>query len=151
MPELAQSVKAELGMPVTLLDPFAGMGTAPSLAQAMPPRAARFTPLLGTLQAELRGTAHAIDFLNPRRRPPPVNRRKLWISLAAAAATLVVAYFVWGQIAHYYLAAEVDAKKHRYDELKTAVDNSKRRSARRSSRSRNGPIRKRFGSMSFTG
>ena len=106
--QLAESVKAELGLPVTLLDPFDGLGVAPSLLAAMPPHAERFAPLLGMLQAELRGTGHAVDFLHPRRRPEPVSRRKLWISLGVAAAVLVASYFVYSRVTLYLLGAEVD-------------------------------------------
>lgn len=106
--QLAESVQHELGLPVTLLDPFDELGVAPPLLAAMPPHAERFAPLLGMLQAELRGTGHAIDFLHPRRRPEPVSRRKLWISLGAAAAVLVAGYFIYAQMSHYFLGAEVD-------------------------------------------
>ncbi len=106
--QLAESVKAELGLPIALLDPFSGLSLAPSLSAAMPPHADRFAPLLGMLQAELRGTGHAIDFLNPRRRPPPVNRRKLWISFGATAAALLLGYLAVTRVSHYLLAAKVD-------------------------------------------
>jgi Tfp pilus assembly PilM family ATPase len=115
--QLADCVKTELGVPVTLLDPFAGLTTAPSLARAMPAHSARYAPLLGMLQTELRGTRHPIDFLNPRRRPPPVNRRKLWISLGAAAAVLLLAYLIYGRVEHYWLASEVAEMKTRSNAL----------------------------------
>ena len=115
--QLAESVKTESGLPVALVNPFAGLGTAPSLS--MPAHADRYAPLLGMLQAELRNTRHAIDFINPRRRPPPVSRRNLWISLGAAAAVLVIAYIIWGRIDHYLLASDV---KDLSDQVKTIQD-----------------------------
>ena len=96
--QLAESVKTESGLPVTLLDPFAGLTTSPALSASMPAHVERYAPLLGMLQAELRNTRHAIDFINPRRRPPPVSRRNLWISLGAAAAALVIIYIIWGRV-----------------------------------------------------
>jgi hypothetical protein len=90
------------------MDPFDDLALAPAVLRAMPPHSDRFAPLLGMLQAELRGSGHAIDFLHPRRRPEPVNRRKLWISLAAAAAALLLIYIIYGHVEHAMLAAEVD-------------------------------------------
>jgi Tfp pilus assembly PilM family ATPase len=125
--QLAQSVQAELGLPVTLLDPFEGMSVAPPVLATLPPHADRFAPLLGMLQAELRGTAHAIDFLHPRRKPEPVNRRKLWISLAAAAAVLVVAYFIYSQVTHILLAADVARMKKQATDKETALQEAKKK------------------------
>ena len=125
--QLAESIKAELGLPVALLDPFDGLGVAPSLLAAMPPHAERFAPLLGMLQAELRGTGHAIDFLHPRRRPAPVNRRKLWISLGAAAAVLVVVYFAYARVAHYLLGAKVDDMEARSKAMDVSLQNAKKK------------------------
>jgi Tfp pilus assembly PilM family ATPase len=124
--QLAESVKTELGLPVALLDPFAGVKTSPSLASSMPAHAERYAPLLGMLQAELRNTRHAIDFINPRRRPPPVSRRHLWISLAVAAAVLVVGYLIWGRIDHYMLASDVDGMKDRLTSMQAELDGGKK-------------------------
>jgi Tfp pilus assembly PilM family ATPase len=117
--QLAESVKSELGFPVALVDPFAGLKTSSSLATSMPVHAERYAPLLGMLQAELRNTRHAIDFINPRKRPPPRSRKNLWVALAATAGVLVVGWIVWGRIAHIMLASEV---KDLTDQV-TAIDN----------------------------
>jgi Tfp pilus assembly PilM family ATPase len=125
--QLAKSVKAELGLPVTLLDPFDGLGVAPSLLAAMPPHAERFAPLLGILQSELRGTGHAIDFLNPRRRPEPVSRKKLWISLGVAAAVVLVGYFVYSRVTLYLLGAEVDRMEADSKALDVTLQDAKKK------------------------
>jgi Tfp pilus assembly PilM family ATPase len=124
--QLVESVKAELGLPVTLLDPFAGMTIAPSLSAAMPAHAERYAPLLGMLQGELRNTRHAIDFLNPRRRPEPVSRRNLWISLGATAALLIVVYIIWGRVDHYLLDAEVKDLTRSVKEIQDDLDSRKK-------------------------
>ena len=124
--QLAESVKAESGLPVTLLNPFAGLATAPALSAAMPAHADRYAPLLGMLQAELRNTRHAIDFIKPGRRPPPVSRRNLWISLGAAAAALVVAYIIWGRVDHYLLASEVDGTRDSVKSIQEELDKGKK-------------------------
>ncbi len=124
--QLAESVKTESGLPVALVNPFAGLKTSPALAAAMPAHSDRYAPLLGMLQAELRNTRHAIDFINPRRRPPPVSRRNLWISLGAAAAVLVIAYIIWGRVDHYLLASDVDEKRNSVKEIQDWLDKGKK-------------------------
>jgi Tfp pilus assembly PilM family ATPase len=124
--QLAESVKAELGLPVTLLDPFAGLITSHSLSMSMPAHSERYAPLLGMLQIELRNARHAIDFMNPRRRPEPVSRRNLWISLGAAAAVLVIAYIIWGRVDHYLLVSDVDHLKDSVKQIQDELDSGKK-------------------------
>ena len=105
--DLARSIQAELGMPVELFDPLAGLELSAGLKDSLPEQPGRFAPLVGMLLAELRPAGHAIDFLHPRRRAASPSRRKKWIMAGATAAVLLLAYLVYARIDHYLLAEEV--------------------------------------------
>lgn len=87
---LQQELSLEGG--VELLNPFAEVEQSREL-QARPPRnPGTFAPVLGMLLDEAAGAAPGIDFLHPRKRPVPQNRRRLYISLGAAAAAILVLF-----------------------------------------------------------
>ncbi len=83
-PALVEAARGQLPLAVTLVDPFAAQGLA-----APPENPGRFASLVGMLTVEAGGGRQAIDFLAPRKRPAPPDRRRTY-ALAAAAASLVV-------------------------------------------------------------
>jgi Tfp pilus assembly PilM family ATPase len=83
---LIERIHAELGLTVTLLNPFDVAPTPPEFRLANP---GRFAALLGMAMDERSGRAPAIDFLRPRRRLRPRSRRRNMVT--AAAAVLVAA------------------------------------------------------------
>jgi Tfp pilus assembly PilM family ATPase len=89
---LAESIQQEVGTPAELFDPFAGLKLSRELRGRLPDEPGRFAPLLGMALAELEQTGHALDFLNPRRRPQPPSRRKKLVVLGAAAVLLGVGW-----------------------------------------------------------
>ncbi len=88
---LAAQIRQELNLPVAAFDPFAQCELTEKLSTRLPPFRSRFAPLLGMLFDEFSGDRPAIDFLNPRRRPPAPSRRNQYIRAGAAAAGILVA------------------------------------------------------------
>jgi Tfp pilus assembly PilM family ATPase len=90
---LARTLQEAFDLPTTTFDPFAGLGLGPALRRGLPQCAGRYAPLLGMLLDEAAGAQHAMDFLNPRRRPPPPSRQGRYSLIAVAAVALIAAYF----------------------------------------------------------
>lgn len=88
---LAEAIRRELSLSVEFVDPFASVNAAQVLGDGTTASAGRFAPLIGALVDESRGKRHEIDFLSPRRRPEPPNRKRFYIALGSAvAATLLI-------------------------------------------------------------
>lgn len=92
---LAAQIEAGIGITTQLFDPFAELTLADSLRRAMPPSPGRFAPVLGMLLDEAQHGRHTVDFLKPRRRPPPPNRTRKWIWGATAACVVLAAGVSW--------------------------------------------------------
>ena len=75
---------------VELLNPFAEVEQSRELQARPPQNPGTFAPVLGMLLDEAAGTAPGIDFLHPRKRPVPQNRRRFYIGLGAAAAAVLL-------------------------------------------------------------
>jgi Tfp pilus assembly PilM family ATPase len=90
---LSEMVKSELDLPTELFDPFAKFEQAGGMRDRLPARHSRFAPVLGLLADAAAGSRHAIDFLDPRRRPVPKTRRRE-IAIAAVCASVLVLMFV---------------------------------------------------------
>jgi hypothetical protein len=93
-PELQAVAKNDLQIELQVLDPFTLVEVSESLQRTPPATPGAFAPLLGLLTDEAAGRAHTIDFLNPRKRPAPVNHNRTYAiaggSLAAAVLVLIV-------------------------------------------------------------
>ncbi len=96
-PALHAALGEGITLPVTLIDPFANHAGAP-LVEESP---GRFAHLVGMLVSRARGEPPVVDFLNPRRRPAPPDRRRIFALAGAAAAViaLVVGFRVWTEFA----------------------------------------------------
>lgn len=97
-PELMQALADALSLEVVRFDPFRAVRLARGLERQLPADAGRYTPLLGMLADVAAGVPHAIDFLNPRKRPVPRSNRQRNVLIAAGslAAVGVVVLGVWG-------------------------------------------------------
>ncbi len=82
--EVASRIEAETSLPTMVVDPFEAVEADDSI---VPEERGRFAALLGVLLDEAYGRAHAIDFANPRREPPPPNR---WRMAAVVGALLLL-------------------------------------------------------------
>ena len=114
---LAARIEEGVGLPTRLFDPFAGRSVSGKLKSQPPVASGRFAPLLGMLLDQAYGGKHAIDFLNPRRRPDPPNRRRKGLLVAAAAATVLLCglYWIWqelGKLDHEITELQESSKKH---------------------------------------
>lgn len=98
---LAGQLREQLSLEVVPFDPFAACNT--SGGSAVPSHPGRFAALLGLLREEAAGGRPAIDFLNPRRKPVPPDRRRqyAWLAAAAVAVVLILAGIVALQLRSY--------------------------------------------------
>jgi Tfp pilus assembly PilM family ATPase len=92
---LSEMVKSELDLPTELFDPFAEFEQAGGLRDRLPAHHSRFAPVLGLLADAAAGSRHAIDFLDPRRRPVPKTRRREIAIAAVCASTLLLMFIGW--------------------------------------------------------
>ena len=95
-------LERELAIDVRLFDPLS-IELAGELEGKRPEFPGTFAPLLGMLLDEAAGESHAIDFLHPRQRPKPPDRRRQYAiagGAAGAIALLIVGWIwlgLWGQ------------------------------------------------------
>ena len=118
---LAQTMCDSLPVPTETFDPLAACAIAPQLRAELPDRPGRFAPLLGMLLDEADRTRHAIDFLHPRQRPPPPDRRKQLVIGALAVAVLLAIVFVSQAWAKSRLQQEIDTLQEESDTLDRQV------------------------------
>jgi len=94
---LTDALGEDFGVPVSVVDPFA-ITDVPD--DGLPERPGRFAALVGMILDESY-KSHPIDFLHPKRPPPPANRRRMVGSITAAVAIVLggIGYYAWSQIA----------------------------------------------------
>jgi Tfp pilus assembly PilM family ATPase len=88
---LLERLQAATQLDVKLLNPLEGAYLSEPLLRQPPAHPDRYAPLLGMVLDEAAGRRHAIDFLNPRRKPVAPSRRRQYIIAGAGAAALLVA------------------------------------------------------------
>jgi Tfp pilus assembly PilM family ATPase/Tfp pilus assembly protein PilN len=110
--KLAETLDQRLGMPVTLFDPFEGLKLEGELVRGLPEHAGRFAPLLGILQDEILHEHPSVDFLHPRRRPPPPSRTRPMLYLAAALTAVVGLIFTVVTVRQWKLRGELDSVRN---------------------------------------
>lgn len=119
---LAESLREQLPAPLELFDPFEGLRLEGDLRRALPDRSNRFAPLLGMLRDELEGTPHALDFLNPRRRPEPPSRRNIFTAAGLAAALVVLLLLGYGWLQSRWLEADIAELTSKSKDLDVLVE-----------------------------
>ncbi|MHC4177884.1 MAG: type IV pilus biogenesis protein PilM, partial [Planctomycetota bacterium] len=123
---LAKSIEREVGTATTLFDPFALPELSRELRRELPEKPGRFASLLGMAVAELEQAGHAIDFLNPRRRPAPPSKQKKLVLAGAVAVVLVAGFFGWRGWERRSLKAEVGRLTGERDNRQDEVDAAKK-------------------------
>lgn len=83
-------LRDQLGLEVESFDPLDRVSLTAEARRGLADRSGRFAALLGMVYDEAEGRRHGIDFLKPRQRPRPPNRRRRYAGLAAAAASLLL-------------------------------------------------------------
>ena len=106
--ELKSFIEGEnLRVGVELFDPFGKFDLSEEVRSRPPDSPGRFAPLLGMLRDEILGQgSHAIDFLNPRRRPKTPDRRRAAVAALVVAGLLLTACVV----VPWMLLAKLDAR-----------------------------------------
>ncbi len=110
-----------LQQPVSFLNPFDGVSLSRSLKQAMPAEPGRFAPLLGMLRDEAEDAAHAVDFLNPKRRPEPPSRRNQNVAMGAVAASVALILLAAGWLYKGMLDSRIEELTTASNDKDTAV------------------------------
>jgi Tfp pilus assembly PilM family ATPase len=127
--ELARHLAESLNLPTELFDPFVEVPQAGNLEIARGSHRGRFAPVLGMVIDAAAESQHAIDFLNPKRRPEKPSQRPRALIYATAAVLLVGLFGAWywsflnsldGQIAD--LKNQNLAKQKTADKFKPVVD-----------------------------
>jgi Tfp pilus assembly PilM family ATPase/Tfp pilus assembly protein PilN len=97
---LGDAVTRDLALPVEFVDPLNVEGVSTAGMRNFPSEVGRFAPLIGALLDESRGRRHEIDFLSPRKRPEPANRKQLYtiVGTAAGVAVLLLVGMVYWQL-----------------------------------------------------
>lgn len=108
---LKQLLEKELTIQVRLVDPLERIELGGE-AKANPPEfPGTFAPLFGMLLDEAAGRAPVIDFLHPRKKPAPPNRRRLQVLVGSAVAAVLLLGFGLIQMQLWSLDAEIDQLK----------------------------------------
>jgi Tfp pilus assembly PilM family ATPase/Tfp pilus assembly protein PilN len=121
----AARLHQEFDVPVHPFDPFADAATDSETVGGAPDERARYASLLGMLLDAADDQRPALDFLNPRQKPPAAsNRRQVALLVAAAlACVLLGAGWFWQRTSA--LDDEIATLKERANSLKELADRSK--------------------------
>jgi len=97
---LAETIARELSLTVAFVDPLESVTLSHSLRGQLPSSIGRFAPLVGALVDESRGRRHEIDFLAPRKRPAPPDRKRMYalVGSAAGAVLLMICGSIYWQL-----------------------------------------------------
>jgi hypothetical protein len=74
------------------------------------------------LRDELEKKPHALDFLNPRRRPEPPSRRNVYAGSGLAVALVVLLMLGFSQLQSYWLKADIARLSAESKELDVLVE-----------------------------
>ena len=98
---LPEELRQALEMAVEVFDPFDAVRWESTAV--LPEQRGRYAALLGMLQDEARGNAPTLDFLNPRRRTPAVDRRVRYAAFAGLAVVCagLLAILLWVYVRGY--------------------------------------------------
>lgn len=122
---LSEMVKSELDLPTELFDPFAQFEQAGGVRDRLPAHHSRFAPVLGLLADAAAGSRHALDFLDPRRRPVPKTRRREIALATACVSTLILMFIGWTWWRLRTLDNEITALSQERSKLDSEVKKNK--------------------------
>lgn len=113
------SLAATLGLPAELYDPF----SSPAIKFADAGKlvnCGRYAGLLGLLADQASPSPQSLDLRNPRRRPAPPSKKRLYVTYGSAAAivALLVAGTIWMRLGA--LDSEIQAAQKKLATLKNS-------------------------------
>lgn len=106
-----------LSLPVDIFDPLTAVELGSRLEGELPAKVGRFAPLLGMLLDEASGSAHAIDFLHPRKKPQPKSRKRTAAMLGAGLAAILLLGAGLAYAKYSAMGAEAAALKKKAQQL----------------------------------
>ena len=115
---LKSQLEEVLSIDVDLFNPFDGLQLGKKLRSQLPAHPGRFAPLLGMLADEAAGQAHQIDFLNPRRKPAPASRKRVFAFVAALAGVILIGAVAWMWVSLSRMDGEIDRLSQKNERLK---------------------------------
>ncbi|HEX5103453.1 MAG TPA: hypothetical protein VFV87_06560, partial [Pirellulaceae bacterium] len=121
---LKQLLEKELSLTVKLIDPFEWVEWDGGARAQKPEYPGTFAPLLGVLCDAARETRPEIDFLHPRKKPEPPNRRRTMLIAGGAIAALVLIGFAWMQLSLWSLDGRIAQLKKDVASQKKLADKS---------------------------
>jgi hypothetical protein len=92
---LASAIEEQIKLPAIVVNPLEGIDLSTELRRTPPSDVARWAPLLGMLLDEGEGRQHAIDFLDPKKKPAPPSRKMHYAAAIAGVAALAVLIVGW--------------------------------------------------------
>ena len=94
---LAAELGEQVGLPVTILDPFMTAKSAKRIKKGKTTNSGRFASLLGAVDQTFGDPANRIDFLNPRQKPKKeIDKSRIYMYGALALlAVLAIAFAAW--------------------------------------------------------
>lgn len=104
--ELSSALGRELQLPVRIVNPLA-LADGSAVTAHGEAGIGRFAPLVGACLEAAASHRSGIDFLNPRRPPPPVDRRRLYSLIGGVAAAVALLAVGWVGLSLYNLDQEI--------------------------------------------
>jgi hypothetical protein len=93
--DFAQRLQTEFGIATHRFDPFASFKATDELVEVPESERSRYAPLLGMLLDAAEQKPHILDFLRPRKKVEPPNRRREFALIGAAAAVFLMLVSGW--------------------------------------------------------
>lgn len=116
---MKSTLAASLGLPAELYDPFANPAIKYAEAGKLVHRG-RYGGLLGLLADQASPSPHSLDLRNPRRRPAPPSKKRIYVTYGSVAAilALLVAGVIWMRLGS--LDSQIKAAQEKLGKLKSS-------------------------------
>lgn len=117
-------------VPATAFDPQSQVDFSARLKQQPPAQPGHCAALWGALADELGDGRPAIDFLHPRRCPPPPSRRRQYILAGSALCLILFGWFVFQRLQRTWLENELADLNDQLKTVSVQVDRAQKLDAK---------------------